>query len=1025
VLLEQGAITASDRADVERLLERKLAHRQGQVAESLAAAAGEEVRRVLAALDDPEIQSTLARMPQAGGHVLLSTVAFDDESRERYTLTRLHAQGGIGRVWLARDVDLGREVALKELRPERAENPEVWARFLQEARITGQLEHPGIVPVYELARRQDDQQPFYTMRFVRGRTLSEAVRSYHDKRASGHASPVDLLGLLSGFVSVCNAVAYAHARGVIHRDLKGQNVVLGDFGEVMVLDWGLAKLVDQVESAGDLPPVVLENDARRDATVVGQALGTPAYMPPEQAAGQLDQIDERSDVYGLGAILYEILTGKPPFSGSDTDDILRKVREEEPARIKTAFPSVHPALEAICAKAMAKQPEQRYQTAGQLGRDIQRFLADEPISAWREPILLRTRRWLGRHRTVLTAGAAAIVVAIVSLSVATVKLSAANESQRLATRNQLLATKNAEKQKLIAELRKIEADKGKALAKQQATNALTHAQVAQDAVYHLIHEISNNRKLQERELRPLRMQLISTALKATEELVERSPEHDPELLPYVNVYKMVDLGRAYDQLGLIMYEIGSKQEAIEAFQKNIAILDKLIVKYRSPPGCPFRQLRGTAYEHLGMVLGQMGKTDEALESYREATNVWNNVCNGATGWKPLETQGRLYLASLAANIGEVEEESARLDDAQRSYREAIDGLKRLLAEFKQDAESRSVLEMYGGQNALTGYLGATLTSFASTEIQLGEWDDAANRLRNAIDLLEKTVEGPSAARSDCRQFLGRAYLVLGSLHSEAGRIDESLKALKRGEEIVGSLAAENPQVINYQNALLRAKLLIAHAQRQSDQLEAARATLEKADELGQAIGQTDRGIIETQRLLAEIDDTLGAVHRELGHAEQALEWHGFASEILLEHVGPIENSVSLQSERARNLKETAAALANLGRLDDARAALDEASGLLTRLTEQTGDHPGYHLQFGELLTAVGQLQVRQGQTEAARATFRAGLAHIRRALKRLPEQGHPGKSYSDLLHQLSQVERTLENPAAAAQAETNTNSKTL
>src|SRR5262249_32656076 len=195
----------------------------------------------LAALADPDIQGSLADLPPTDP--LAATVDFVPGPPERYLLTRLHATGGIGRIWLARDRELGRDAALKELRPERAGNATVAARFLQEARITGQLEHPGIVPVYELARRPD-AQPFYTMRFVNGRTLTEAARAYHDKRRAGQAESLELLTLLGAFVTVCNTVAFAHSRGVLHRDLKGQNVVLGDFGEVVVLDWGLAKLLD-------------------------------------------------------------------------------------------------------------------------------------------------------------------------------------------------------------------------------------------------------------------------------------------------------------------------------------------------------------------------------------------------------------------------------------------------------------------------------------------------------------------------------------------------------------------------------------------------------------------------------------------------------------------------------------------------------------------------------------------------------------------------------------------------------------
>ncbi len=196
-----------------------------------------------------------------GGHVVLGSLSPGEaEARERYTLTHLHAKGGMGRVWLARDGSLGRQIALKELRPDQSDNTIVCSRFLYEAKITAQLEHPGIVPVYELG---EGDAPYYTMRFVRGRTLSEAIRAYHKKRAAGEADSVELNDLLLAFVSVCNAVAYAHSRGIIHRDLKGQNVVLGDFGEHIVLDWGLAKRVGPDPAAAHDPGAGRRGGRRR------------------------------------------------------------------------------------------------------------------------------------------------------------------------------------------------------------------------------------------------------------------------------------------------------------------------------------------------------------------------------------------------------------------------------------------------------------------------------------------------------------------------------------------------------------------------------------------------------------------------------------------------------------------------------------------------------------------------------------------------------------------------------------------
>jgi PAS domain S-box-containing protein len=373
LLVERGWLLAADRAHVDYLVERKLQKHGGDVQASLATV-GEDVRRSLLAVDDPEVQRSLAGLLPPTE--LAATVDYRPANGERYARTCLHAIGGIGRVWLAHDFDLRRDVALKEIRPERVGDPGLQARFLQEARITGQLEHPGIVPVYELIRQPGGQQPFYTMRFVKGRTLSEAARTWHEARQAGRADSLAMLSLLNAFAAVCNTIAYAHSRGVIHRDLKGQNIVLGDFGEVVVLDWGLAKLLSERgpsatgEGLGS-PGAPCPADSGADLTLAGQTVGTPAYMAPEQAAGRPDLIDRRTDVYGLGAVLYEILTGRPPFLGVDTETVLRRVQEEEPLPPREVWPEVPPALEGLCLRALAKRPEARPAAAANLALEVQ------------------------------------------------------------------------------------------------------------------------------------------------------------------------------------------------------------------------------------------------------------------------------------------------------------------------------------------------------------------------------------------------------------------------------------------------------------------------------------------------------------------------------------------------------------------------------------------------------------------------------------------------------------------------------
>src|SRR5207302_9569509 len=312
LLRERGWISEEERQQIDCSVERQLKRHGGDVRKSLGAVADAGVRDLIRAAGDPELRKSLSSLPPAAGYVLVHAVdqTFDAPVREqsRYSLTRLHAEGGLGRVYVARDNDLGREVALKEIKPDQAQNPEAWRRFLKEAQVTGQLEHPNIVPVYELAHRPEDNQPFYCMRFVRGQTLRDAIAAYHKRVKEAQAEPLEVRRLLGAFVNVCQAIGYAHARGVIHRDLKPENVILGAFGEVIVLDWGLARLIDQ-PNGDETIPVTLSPDSQNEATQAGRQLGTPAYMAPEQAEGRLDLIDARTDIYGLGTILFEILAG--------------------------------------------------------------------------------------------------------------------------------------------------------------------------------------------------------------------------------------------------------------------------------------------------------------------------------------------------------------------------------------------------------------------------------------------------------------------------------------------------------------------------------------------------------------------------------------------------------------------------------------------------------------------------------------------------------------------------------------------
>ncbi len=296
----------------------------------------------------------------------------------RFQVLRPHARGGLGEVFVAFDRELNRDVALKELQARLAHDSVAQARFLLEAQVTGRLEHPGIVPVYSLGRHADGR-PYYAMHLIQGETLRAAIERFHRPGGVTHRRESQELAfrrLLRSVIDSCNAVAYAHSRGVVHRDLKPENIMLGPFGETLVVDWGFAKLLPGAD--GDEPETVGTDQPAQDASMTqpGSVMGTPRYMSPEQADGDLDRVGPASDIYSLGAILYCVLVGHGPFPGGDLRDVLGRVRRgifPAPRRLRR---SVDPALEAICLKAMALDPPDRYATALDLANELETWLAD-------------------------------------------------------------------------------------------------------------------------------------------------------------------------------------------------------------------------------------------------------------------------------------------------------------------------------------------------------------------------------------------------------------------------------------------------------------------------------------------------------------------------------------------------------------------------------------------------------------------------------------------------------------------------
>lgn len=331
----------------------------------------------------------------------------DRQVGSRYTLLRKLGQGGLGIVWLARDQNLQRYVAVKEISRDVASDDPALDQFRREAEITGRLEHPGIVPIYQYGEDEGTGKSFYVMRFLGKKTLQDAIAEYHERRASGNADPMMLHRLLSALVSVCHAIGHAHSRQVIHRDLKPENVALDEFGQVTLLDWGLAKINDAT-GMYDLNGRIEPGDIHSvGSTQVGRVIGTPLYMAPEQAAARVDEVDELTDVFALGGILYAILTGLAPHQASIEEagstctrsDVMSKIVEGSIAAPEKVVRSVSPELSAVCMKALAGKRYLRYESAAEFAEDVQHFMAGTPVSAYTPPTKQRVKRWMANHPT--------------------------------------------------------------------------------------------------------------------------------------------------------------------------------------------------------------------------------------------------------------------------------------------------------------------------------------------------------------------------------------------------------------------------------------------------------------------------------------------------------------------------------------------------------------------------------------------------------------------------------------------------
>jgi eukaryotic-like serine/threonine-protein kinase len=719
LLTDRGWLQSQDVHDIERLLARRVERNGGDIAASLREVANDpRVQGSLASVADSEIHDTLRPSASHRFMSLIATQAHGSDSLGRYTLSHVHATGGIGRVWLAHDPSLRREVALKELRPDRVASATIQSRFLREAQVTGQLEHPGIVPIYEVGRRPDDDAPYYTMRFVRGRTLAEAVDAYHQRRVKGEEGPLELREILAAFVGVCNAIGYAHSRGVLHRDLKPQNIILGSFGEVMVLDWGLARVMDEPEPGP--PPVDLESIDAADATRAGKVLGTPAYMPPEQAAGRIDLFGPKTDVFGLGAVLYHILANRPPFVAATQDEVVRLAIDGVIRPVSEIVAETPPPLDAICLKALSKAPEDRYSSATALAEEVQRWLADASVQAYRDPLAARIGRWMRNHQTFVTAATVFLVCGIAALTGVTGLI----WRQKQETGRHLARTADFAHGLVDA------ADKAQGTAEDARTMI---ARTGVQQVRMLRQEQPENGSLARTMARLLQFEATPKRLtrryaEAEAALLEavstlepfvRSESNDPS-------YRMMSAATLLN-LGMVQTQMGKRRDAAANLERAIAL-------YGDPPRQELvtRRNRAIATNELSLAYFGWKPLEEVERSSREAATLLAEVVEDL---KPEDGRVVRLLQSSALNrVAQCRCELKQPSDGLKFLDQSAAVLDELLAARPNDREALHFRAHVWLAKATTCTLIATGTA------------DAVEAFNNAVSIWQRLVrEAPEAS----------------------------------------------------------------------------------------------------------------------------------------------------------------------------------------------------------------------------------------------------------------------------------------
>ncbi|MDW8244770.1 MAG: serine/threonine-protein kinase [Thermogemmata sp.] len=892
----------------------------------------------------------------------------------RYRLIRRIGRGGMGEVWLADDLTLNRKVAIKF-----ALVPQSSWRFEQEVAITALLQHPGIVPVYTGGCQKGIR--YYVMRYVEGQRFDQAIAEFHRllHRPSDFARRqirLAFLELIHRFLAVCRTIAYAHSQGIIHRDLKPTNIILGQFGETIVLDWGLARRINCSEqSQSDSSTLSTPHQVTR----TGAQIGTPAYMAPEQRLGL--PADQRTDVFLLGATLYHLLTGQVPFTG--------QTAAFAPCFTQRWLPR---ALQAICSKAMQPEAADRYDSVEALAADIESWLADQNVAAYDEPMHERLLRWIRRHRLAATSVAAMLAAALPLLIFFSAALAAKNRQllasntdleislsrEEAARREAQYNLQVAEEARLIAEERRRKVQQT-ILRLRQVLNLITSDEVI-DFISRRKELTAENRQLLEaivayhqqsiEELsvseqdkhqhaitfgrigrllhilgRPDQsLQALQLACKLFEQLVAKHPD-EPQ--------HRHELAKCHVNLAYLLQFLGRFQEAHDAYQQALHLLVKLAAEH--PQNLEYRKDLAATHLNLAVLLRDLGRFQEAHDAYQQAIVLREKLVTE----RPRNPDYRRDLATTYVNFAVLLQSIERFQEAHRAFERGVHLLENLAAEHPQIPVYRKDLA-------------ASYINFANLLQDLGRLQEAVQFSTQALELLQKLV-AERAEIPEYRKDLASVYNNLAILFKELKRFQEAHYAYQQAIHLQEKLVAEYPQIPEHRQKLARTFLSMGIFLRTNGRFQEAHRVYQQALHVQEKLAAQHPQIPEYRQDLASTYNNLAALLQSMGRFHQARDAYQQSINLRKKLVAEHPQNPAYRQKLASTYSNIGVVLQTLGDLQEAYRAQEQALHIQEKLVAEHPQYPAYCHELANTHNNLGLLLRRLGKPKEAEQAYRQAI----------------------------------------------------